>query len=40
MAGSLDEILQEQVVGALFRLAQADLRAVKGQALLLADIVV
>ena len=40
MAGALDQVLQEQVVGALFRLAQAHLRAVQGQALLLADIVV
>src|SRR4029078_1292468 len=40
MAGALDQVLQEQVVGALFRLAQAHLRAIKGQALLLADIVI
>ena len=40
MAGALDQVLQEQVVGALFRLAQAHLRAVQCQALLLADIVV
>jgi len=40
MAGTLDQVLQEQVVGALFRFAQAHLRAVQGQAFLLADIVV
>src|SRR5665213_2228520 len=40
MAGALDQILQEQVVGALFRLAQAHLRAVQRKPFLLADIVV
>ncbi len=40
MAGALDQILQEQVVGALLRLAQAHLRTVQRQALFLADIVV
>ena len=40
MAGAFDQILQEQVERALFRLAQAHLRAVQLEALLLADIVV
>ena len=40
MAGALDQVLQEQIVGALFRFAQAHLRAIQSQALGLADIVV
>ena len=40
MAGALDQVLQEQVVGALLGLAQHDLRPVQLQALGLADIVV
>jgi hypothetical protein len=40
MAGALDQILQEQVVGALFGFAQAHLRAVERQPLDLADIVI
>ena len=40
MAGALHQVLQEQVVGALLRLAQAHLRAVQSKPLLLADIVV
>ena len=40
MAGSLDQVLQEQVVGALLGLAEDDLGPVHVQALLLADVVV
>ena len=40
MAGALDQVLQEQVVGALLGLAQPHLRAVELQPHLLADIVV
>src|SRR5215470_2606804 len=40
MAGSLDQILQEQIVGALFSLADHHLRPVQFEPLLLADIVI
>ena len=40
VTGALDQILQEKIVSALLGLAQAQLRAIKRQALLLADIVV
>src|SRR4029077_18204876 len=40
MARALDQILQEQVVGALFGLPQAELRVVKLEPHLLADVVV
>jgi hypothetical protein len=40
MAGALDQVLQEQVESALFRLADHYLGPVQLQALVLADIVV
>ncbi len=40
MAGALHEVLQEQVVGALFGLPQAELRVIELQPHLLADVVV
>ena len=40
MAGALDQVLQEQIEGALLRLTDRHLRPVQLQALVLADIVV
>ena len=40
MAGALDEILQEQVEGALLGLADHDLQAVELEPLVLADVIV
>ncbi len=40
MAGSLDQVLKEQVVGALFRLSKHNLCAVQFEPFLLADIVI
>ena len=40
MAGALDQVLQKQIVGALLGLADLDLRAIHGEPLFLADVVV
>src|SRR5215470_11666434 len=40
VARALNEVLKEQIEGALFRLADHDLNAIEGEAFLLADIVV
>jgi len=38
MAGALDQVLQEQIVGALFTIAQVDLHAIKLEPRLLPDV--
>ena len=40
VAGAFDEILQEQIVGALLGLADLDLHAIHGEPLVLADVVI
>src|SRR5262245_21999608 len=40
VTGSLDQVLEEQIVGALFRLPDHDLRPVQFEPFLLADIVI